>query len=627
MKSCNKTKTSMLVKNIGSRPLSFVLVCFIVLELLSHISMGGIANAAGQNDVVPNSVNESMNAIDKWLSNSNMYTAWCYRSKERITQTEYSKLDTSLIGRYCQGKDNSGTIMYYRNKIADGDDKIEINGVLQKKTVGSCTWCALTDLLNRRIALECKGNETISGSDLFTFKEVAKVVSGNEGLSNDQFNKKYVSGTGKTDKGTPMFFYIDGYNGADYFNNHHFKRTSNGKAYDFTLKYVKDDLGSANYQTRQTKFKNLLDAHPEGILVYCGESHGYLLTGYYFIGGDTQKIGFYAHDTGGSTYGPGKYKITSVHIADKNSYSYGPNEYNIIMGITEYGYLLSNGTTSVNNGNNGNGATPTPTATPTPSANARATITNVHLGDPNQVEQLTEGSSCAVRGNVSGSGIATVEAFVALKSSPSVPIKYKNSEKLIVATDAVPNGTSYEIKKYSQIDNQITCSQIPIGDYYLVVRALDANGKQIGSASQYPFKVVPKAFLGTTKNGITIDLTGTSTTIKQGKSNHIYGSVTSNETIKSITARVFDTRSGQYGYPTYTYRDSSGTSRKIEAYAYPNTKEYILYRTSPSVVNSAIDNGISFGKLAAGYYYALEIKVVTVSGKECVYQLRFTVTN
>ena len=470
------------------RAFAVALTITMVIGMLS--AMGGVkvAKADGDNSIqsgTPDSVKNAMTKIYNYLKHDD-YQAWVYRSKTRITQADYNA--SSKKNWYCQATNALGETYYYRNTIDADADRISYydwNNVLRetKRTVGSCSWCALRDLLNRRVALEYDGTGTFNSQvEFFTFEEVCKVVSGNSGVTDAAFHDKYLMGAGRTPKGSTSFIYIDGYGypvGADHFNNQ-YKHTAGNKIYDYTFTYRNENNNfdlSSDLPTRKTQLKNLLNQYPEGILVYDNQ-HGYLLTGYYENGAGI--IHFYAHDTGDDNYGrKTAYLITEEHI--KTGYNYS-DEDAIIKGIKAYGYISSPAHGTIPATNPGNQTTPTVT----PTAN-NVTITNLHLGDPTPVTQIKVGSKCALRGTVSGTGIKTVEAFVATKTNSTVPINYTDGGQAKVST-TVTNSTYYAIVKGSAIDNGISCSKIPVGDYYLVVRVFDNSGNQISTA-QYGFKV------------------------------------------------------------------------------------------------------------------------------------------
>ena len=163
----------------------------------------------------------------------------------------------------------------------------------EKPGKGICTWCALTNLLNRRLALE---KSDFAETEKFKISDIAYVASGKAA--------KYDVNTWENDiygeKG--RFIYIKDYSGANFYHNVYSTRDGS-----YSIQ-VSDELQMKSSKTdavaRKNELVEILDKHPEGILIqfdnYSGGYHGFVLTGYYYD--QNSNLRFYALDTGNSSY-------------------------------------------------------------------------------------------------------------------------------------------------------------------------------------------------------------------------------------------------------------------------------------------------------------------------------------
>ena len=130
---------------------------------------------------------------------------------------------------------------------------------------GICTWCAFTNLLNRRVALE----NTNPQSKFFSFETVTKKLSGSNNYTLVDNSTIYLG---------------DKENFADRYNNNF----DNGKTGSNKVTYRgrKAPFASDSVAEKKNQVVKLLNEHPEGIVVqYKKDSsrmHGIVISGYYY---------------------------------------------------------------------------------------------------------------------------------------------------------------------------------------------------------------------------------------------------------------------------------------------------------------------------------------------------------
>lgn len=265
---------------------------------------------------------------------------------------------------------------------------------------GICTWCAFTNLLNRRIALD-GGTKAVFEANKYDILNVAKRIGNtNDGVrfsvsgQNDYIwigNKREF-----VDVYTKSF---DNGKGRSYTGD---TKTSINNIELNTTRKLKDDALTKRINEIKEKLKNELDAHPEGIVIQFSNDvgmHGIVLTGYYYTNG---YLSFYTVDTGGSNYGDGFTPIEDSYLGT----NYGNKSFqgvkridNIVKYITSYTYIISASGSLV-----------------MPDPNAPVSINNLSIEGKSGEVSLIKGSANLMGTVTSGKKIKSVNAVVTIGS-------------------------------------------------------------------------------------------------------------------------------------------------------------------------------------------------------------------
>ena len=590
--TCTRRKNALLSFALIAVIITASLVCLPERYLIANASSiddPGVAQSKGYLDI-----------INLRLKKSN-YTAWRFRSTKRITKSTYNSL-SEYDKFYWQ---LSGDYAYSTNKKDDNHAK------KREFYSGLCTWCAMRDLINRRLAYDDSDNTP----ELVSFREIAEAITYAEGYRNFQAGYKEIPNDAS------FFTYLDGYNVdgnlkevLDTTYNYSF---ANGRSGAYTV--GKEDA-SGKVNERKERLRTLLLEHPEGVLVYL-ENHGVLLTGYYRD--NDGNIQFYVHDTANPYYGEinpdtnaptdPNWKLNNTKIYITNTY--GNNSADTVISKLKYYCYITSTLTEPVPIVTGPSPTATPTATPTPapSSTAKVTYSNFWLGSTEHTPKLAEGSKCNINGTVSGVGIAKIEAFIAVLGNYTTPIRYTNGNQAIVSKNFNPSQNINYTLRSSELDNALTFGKIAPGKYNLVVRARDSAGNTIGipDGVAIEFEVLPAK---KTANGITIDLTGFDTNRTYNSSYTMPGVITSSATIRTVEVAVLNNT----GTFVVSYRSNFRKTGLVRyTHFFPNTTKYYLS-------NSVVDNNTSFGGLNRGSYI-LQIKVYDVNSNSCTLQLPFQV--
>ena len=227
-----------------------------------------------------------------------------YTENRNVLSSTAMREVMSIINQKMIKKNNVGNVIgtYYTPQMWRIHDDGEEGGI--------CTWCAITNLLNRKLALE---NDAFATTTRFTISDTAYVASGKKEKYIEDYNKavqekkkaiepKERWAQDYTENGTKIT--IANYNGSDHYDNVFF---NSDDTHQYTMH--KKNFNSSNVESKKAQVKELLDAHPEGIVVqyqrwkgtYDSEGnkvyhwHGFVISGYYY--NDT-KLCFYVVDTG-----------------------------------------------------------------------------------------------------------------------------------------------------------------------------------------------------------------------------------------------------------------------------------------------------------------------------------------
>ena len=430
---------------------------------------------------------------------------------------------------------------------------------------GICTWCAFTNLLNRRLAYDL-GSKELFEANKFDILSVAKRIA------NTSDGVKFAGKEGERD-----YIWIGNQKSyADQYN----KTFTNGNNRSYTGEIVSFASGTSVSDKKNT-LKNALDNHPEGIVIqfYKNSSnmHGIVLTGYYTK--DDGSLSFYTVDTAG-TYGDGFTKIEDAYIG-KN---YGNNSsVDTIVQYTSYYVCLSSGSGSV--------------VPPSP-----VDIFDLSIDGKISSIMLKAGQSANLMGKAA--------AGMVIKSINAV-IK-KSTGEIVYNKTINPNTTSVKIqdtalnKSVNNSTDYIKFGSLKEGSYTITVTAKDANNN-----------TATKSLSFTVSNGITIDLSAFNGNLSYGKSYSIPGTITSTAKISKVYARVVN---GQDQYQsTATYRKGHAKAGQRAECTVTGVNAYTY-----NIKGSKIDNAISMGGLNVGNYY-FEVTVTDVNGNTKTARKAFTI--
>ena len=366
---------------------------------------------------------------------------------------------------YVEAAETANTANEKINDILGHDDYVQQMSRYRKRSVktdgtysysnprGICTWCAFTNLLNRKVALASiskYGVNTPVGKVLaktyynlnkFDIKGVASHLALVDKVEGFNKSETYVSSDNKNIWVGNKETIKDSYDAIF--------RNNLGLTYQGTIV----DLSGNSTQKKKT-LKNALDAHPEGIVIqYTKDSnnmHGIVLTGYYYKGAvKDENLSFTTIDTAG-TYGDGLTKIEDAYIGKK----YG--SVNTIMANTKF---------------------------------------YVYVGDPVYINlsgfksSLPYGKAYSIPGKIrSDTYITKIEAKVCDARDQNC-VKYRDGHKKggqYVTASWEGATLAYDIPGSKEIDS-IAMGGLNKGDYFFEVRITDENGKI--RTARVPFSV------------------------------------------------------------------------------------------------------------------------------------------
>ncbi len=437
---------------------------------------------------------------------------------------------------------------------------------------GICTWCAFTNLLNRRIALD-GGKKEVFEANKYDILNVAKRIGntnegvrfsvsgendyiwiGNKRAFDDVYTKSFDNGKGRSYTGDTKTA----------INNRELKTTRDLDEYDLTQRI----------NEIKNKLKEELDGHPEGIVIQFNKDssnmHGIVLTGYY----DNQGyLSFYTVDTAG-TYGDGFTPIESSYLGTH----YGNESFqgvkkidNIVKYITSYTYIISASGSLV-----------------MPDPNAPVCISNLSIDGKSGEVSLAKGSANLMGTVTSGKKIKSVNAVVTLDGVQ----KYNDT--------IYPETTTVDLKesRLNKGENCIKFGSFDPGTYNLTVTANDGASEK---SEKITFTILPEG--GSPSNNTSsssIKISGLKieggNSFPQGISRNLCGTITSDTNIKSVKA-VVKIKDGN------SYRD-------VKSYAMtPNEQKKVSYREidiATSALNSSVGGQYSkyicFKDFASGTY-------------------------
>ena len=533
-------------KTKRGRIFAFVMAIVTVFSLIPIL--GSRVQAAG------NSANDTI----KGILGHDDYVPQMNRSRYRST----SKIDNTYI--------NYGGY-YYSSRSSKLKDE---NGKEYAGAGGICTWCAFTNLLNRRVAYDGKTRESFEANKFDILSVAKRIGNTSEGV-------RFWGASGERE-----YLWIGN---KKSFDDVYTKSFDNGKGRSYTgvqknlSKDIRDLTGEAltnRVNAVKETLKAELDNHPEGIVIQFSKDssnmHGIVLTGYYYTQG---YLSFYTVDTAG-TYGDGFTPIESsylgTHYGNQN-YNGAQKLENIVKYIAYYVYLTSP---------SGDLADPGPVG-----------IKDLSIDGKTSAISLVQGAANLMGKVISGSIITSIQAFITNTSTGET--KYNNT--------IYPNATSVDLKG-SALNTGSSCikfGNLGTGSFKLTVKATDADTKTLNFT------------ITSATTGITIDLSAFKGNLTYGQSYGIPGTITSGANISKVYARVV------YGEDQYqstaTYRPGHAKAGKKVEYTVTgvNAKTF-------NIRNSAIDANLSMGGLRKGNYY-FEVTVTDVNGNTKTARKAFSV--
>ncbi len=432
----------------------------------------------------------------------------------------------------------------YQRQLSRSHDKgkTNINGI--------CTWCAVRNLLNRKVALDSSTySEYLSRQ--FTMPEVVKNVSGSS-IYKDLGDNIIWIGNGET---FPDYYDND-------FSKGGYTYTTSESAFGATGKSKQD------IDERKNQVKNLLDEHPEGIVVQYyrnkDNKHGIVISSYYYD--SSNNLRFRVVDSVDVASGKGEINMEDAHIGKGYGNSSGNVTDNVFQHLTSYVFIAKDPIDIDLSGFKG----------------------HLPYGKPYKIPGLITTSKAM---------ILEVNARVIHASDPyATTAKYNNGQDA-KSTVTLIGDFRYPIKSH-KIDNEMSLGKLNPGNYYFEIKVTDTN-----------YRTLTKR-IGFTIDYINIDFAGFSHALTAGKSYGIPGTITSYANISKIEARVTDTY-----FNTAKYNNNG----KAASYSVNNVNA-----TSYSIAGSNIDKNISMGRLNKGSYY-FEVKVTDVYGRTNTSRIGFTI--
>lgn len=307
------------------------------------------------------------------------------------------------------------------------------------KTNGICTWCAVNNLLNRRVALE----NSSPTSKFFTMKETVKVLSG---------SSNYV-------EYKPNYIWIGN---KDWYTDLYDNTFVNSAGISYKARHY--SFASTNVEDKKIQLKKLLDEHPEGVVVQFSrtfnkgtnnertENHGFVISGYYYSSG---KLSFYAVDTGSSasyaSYKDGKNtRLEDAWIGVGTKYGNNGDADKIIQGLTFYVSLV-----------------------PEP----------ISIDLTGFKGTLKAGSPYGIPGNISSNAnIQTVVARIYYGQD-----QYQGNVASVTLTNVGKKELNTKEKIGGKYIDSISMGSLRQGDYYFEVKVTDVNGNTL--TKRTPFSV------------------------------------------------------------------------------------------------------------------------------------------
>ena len=419
-----------------------------------------------------------------------------------------------------------------------------------QRVVGQCNICAATNLLNRKLALDGAYSSTNRFKFEYVFYTSCLYCPGSN-LTVDKV--KQASRTYPYDdasnKITSDYTYSDGY------------------CYNpiYQLGNKKYQLVSSNARTA-SELAQLIENHHEGIFIRCFYgSSGHCVVLYDYKLNSDGSYTFYSIDTASGSEEKWQTDFANTWLGGQsyNGKKVSPSNQeciNIVM------YLQA--------------ATGNAKMTQDDFFSNNAPVSSLAFSNVPTISNITQGNSYNLTGNIASN--YTIKTFKGeiIKGSSTVQ-----------SASCSPNSTSVSIAS-TAVNTNLKFGSLAAGSYTLKYTATDSSGKTVTLSRS--FSVVSAS------SSLKISIGNAPTTLTQGSSYNLTGTVSSNYSIKTFKGEII-----------------KGGSVVQTASCSPNS-------TSVNIASTAVNANLKFGSLAAGSY-TLKYTATDSSGKTVTASKSFTV--
>ena len=486
--------------------------------------------------LVPEAVSMTVDAADSAVDNTEYTNARAREIiRERLDLSDYTH---QMKRVHCWSKTSQ-----------NGYDNISGEYYSTNDGNGACTWCAVTSMLNRYLALRKKSFSSNKDASKFSFCDVATAISQTPAGNYVEYKK-----WDTTYKSWRYYFFVgnkpaSGFEEQEKFKDEYEKRTYVNSAGD-TIKLGRYCFSSSNAEKRKVELKNLLEAHPEGVAFQFGNSegsHGIVISSYYMDGGNIKFRVIDSVDIRDETEGndKGELPIESAYIS--RGYKTSSTE-DIIEHIT---YVLYVSSYTAGDG--------TGTAYVSP-----LTISNLSVNGNSKDVVLKKGSKANLMGAVSSGAVIEALSAKIVDSSGTVVAEvkpYKPGTTYVDIAGSALNVPTEQKKDYIQFAN------LPVGKLKIIVSATDSLKRNTSAELDIAITTDGSSPSNNTSSG-SIKISGLGiaggNTFTKG-SHDLVGTITSDAEITSVKAVVTYPSGSTKTYGPITWRQQkTANSKKVD---------------------------------------------------------------